>query len=42
MLINDCAAIIGDLRKVRELHKKKKKQLDTEVLKDEEDNIYNR
>ena len=30
------------LRKVRELRKKKKKQLDTEVLKDEEDIIYNR
>lgn len=30
------------LRKARELRKKKKKQLDTEVLKDEEDNIYNR
>jgi hypothetical protein len=30
------------LRKVRELRKKKKKQSDTEVLKDEEDNIYNR
>jgi hypothetical protein len=31
------------LRKVRELRKKKKKQLEkTEVLKDEEDNIYNR
>ena len=30
------------LRKVRDLRKKKKKQLDTEVLKDEEDNIYNR
>src|SRR5215831_11743712 len=30
------------LLKVRELRKKKKKQLDTEVLKGEEDNIYNR
>jgi len=30
------------LRKVRELRKKKKKQLNTEVLKDEVDNIYNR
>jgi hypothetical protein len=30
------------LRKVRELRKKKKKQLNTEVLKDEEGSIYNR
>jgi hypothetical protein len=30
------------LEKVRELRKKKKKQLDTEVLKDETGNIYNR
>ena len=30
------------LLKVRELRKKKKKQLDTEVLKGEEDNIHNR
>ena len=28
------------LGRVRELRKKKKRQLDTEVLKDEEDNIY--
>jgi hypothetical protein len=30
------------LGKVRELRKKKKKQLNTEVLKDEEGSIYNR